>query len=116
MYYVIEIGLKSRKETAREPSAFSPKLVTSISAALKKESGISLGNIVGSNIFNILLVLVASAGITTLSMNDKIFTDVLSMIVLSLLLFVFSRMNHTVGKREGLLLVVTYVVYIILRN
>ncbi|SIS49580.1 calcium/sodium antiporter [Salimicrobium flavidum] len=172
MYYVIEIGLKSRRDTEHEPSTKSikrgknialtlaglaaiifggdlvvnngteiayalgmsetlvgltiiaigtslPELVTSISAALKKESGIALGNIVGSNIFNIWFVLGASAVITPLPVADKIFTDVLIMIVLSLLLFVFSRTDYTVGKKEGLFLMVMYVVYlvyIILRN
>ncbi|PBB04767.1 calcium/sodium antiporter [Salimicrobium humidisoli] len=172
MYYVIEIGLKSRKDTKEEAPGADvtwgknillalaglaaiifggnlvvdngteiayalgmsetlvgltiiaigtslPELVTSISAALKKESGIALGNIVGSNIFNIWFVLGASAVITPLPVGGKIFTDVLIMIVLSVLLFVFSRSNYTIGRREGLFLIVMYVayfVYIILRN
>lgn len=172
MYYVIEIGLKSRKESTHEPSTDSikrgknsvitlvglaaiifggnlvvnngteiayslgmsetlvgltiiaigtslPELVTSVAAALKKQSGIALGNIVGSNIFNILFVLGASAVITPLSVNGKIFTDVIIMIALSLLLFVFSRTDHKIGKAEGIILVVMYIAYlvfIILRN
>lgn len=172
MYYVIEIGLKSRKDTAGEPVpedlrwgknilitilglaaiifggdlvvdngtkiAYSlgmsetlvgltiiaigtslPELVTSISAALKKESEIALGNIVGSNIFNILFVLGASATISPLPVNDKMFIDVTLMIVLTIILLVFSRTGFKVGKREGLVLVTAYIiylVYIILRN
>lgn len=172
MYYVIEIGLKSRKDTKYEPPTTEikwgknivltlvglaaiifggnlvvnngteiayalgmsetlvgltiiaigtslPELVTSISAALKKESGIALGNIVGSNIFNIWFVLGTSAVITPLPVGNKIFTDVMIMIVLSVLLFVFSRSGYTVGKREGLFLILMYIVYfvyIILRN
>lgn len=172
MYYVIEIGLKSRKDTAGEPVpegirwgknslitilglaaiifggnlvvdngtkiAYSlgmsetlvgltiiaigtslPELVTSISAALKKESEIALGNIIGSNIFNILFVLGVSATITPLAVNDKMFMDVILMIVLTIILFVFSRTNFKIGKREGLVLVAAYIiylVYIILRN
>lgn len=172
MYYVIEIGLKSRKDTADEPVpedlrwgknilitilglaaiifggdlvvdngteiAYSlgmsetlvgltiiaigtslPELVTSVSAALKKESEIALGNIVGSNIFNILFVLGVSASISPLAANDKMFIDVILMIVLTIVLLVFSRTSFKVGKREGLVLIAAYIIYlayIILRN
>ncbi|GAB3806106.1 calcium/sodium antiporter [Virgibacillus kimchii] len=96
-----------------------PELVTSITAALKKESEIALGNIVGSTIFNILLVLGASSVITPLPVNRIIFTDIYIMMFLTVLLLVFSRTNYRIGKREGAILVVSYVVYmvyIILRN
>ncbi|MCA0970663.1 calcium/sodium antiporter [Halobacillus litoralis] len=172
MYYLIELGMKSRKQSSDEAVpedvkwgknialtlagliaiifggdlvvdngkeiAFSlgmsdtlvgltiialgtslPELVTSVSAAMKKESGIALGNVVGSNILNILFVLGASATISPLAVNGKIFMDVIIMIALSLLLFIFSRTDYRVGKVEGLVLFSTYVVYlvyIILRN
>jgi len=96
-----------------------PELVTSIAASLKKQSEIALGNIVGSNIFNILFVLGASSVITPLAFNGKVFTDIFIMIILTVILLVFSRTNYTVGKREGLTLVILYVaylVYIIIRN
>ncbi|MFG6150310.1 calcium/sodium antiporter [Halobacillus sp. B23F22_1] len=96
-----------------------PELVTSISAALKKESGIALGNVVGSNIFNILFVLGASAFISPLPVNGKIFIDVMIMIALSLLLFLFSRTHYKIGKTEGFILLamyIIYLIYIILRN
>lgn len=96
-----------------------PELVTSISAALKKESEIALGNIVGSNIFNILFVLGASATITPLAVDNKVFSDIVFMIILTVILLIFSRTNFKVGKREGLVLVfsyVIYVIYIIIRN
>ncbi|PID23204.1 sodium:proton exchanger [Sporosarcina sp. P3] len=96
-----------------------PELVTSISAALKKESEIALGNIVGSNIFNILFVLGASSVITPIAVNDKVFIDVIIMIALTFILLVFARTGFRIGKREGLMLVLAYVaylVYVILRN
>lgn len=96
-----------------------PELVTSVSAALKKESEIALGNIVGSNIFNILFVLGSSAVISPLAVNDKVFTDVLFMIILTIVLLIFSRTNFRIGKREGSILAATYIIYliyIILRN
>ena len=95
-----------------------PELVTSISAALK-ESEIALGNIVGSNIFNILFVLGSSSVITPIAVNDKVFIDVIVMIILTVVLLVFARTGFKIGKREGLMLVVAYIVYlayVIMRN
>ncbi|MFC4024860.1 calcium/sodium antiporter [Oceanobacillus longus] len=96
-----------------------PELVTSVSAALKKQSEIALGNIVGSNIFNILLVLGASSVITPLAFDGKVFIDLFIMVVLTIILLIFSRTNFKIGKREGLILALAYVaylIYVIIRN
>lgn len=96
-----------------------PELVTSITAALKKQSEIALGNIVGSNIFNVLFVLGAASVIEPLPINGKIFSDMFIMLALTILLLVFSRTNFRLDKREGLSLVgiyIIYLVYIIIRN
>ncbi len=96
-----------------------PELVTSITAAIKKQTEIALGNIVGSNIFNILFVLGASAIIVPLQIDPKIFIDVLLMIILTVVLLVFSRSHFKIGKNEGIFLVIAYVIYlfyIIARN
>ncbi|MFD2043275.1 calcium/sodium antiporter [Ornithinibacillus salinisoli] len=96
-----------------------PELVTSIVAALKKESEIALGNIVGSNIFNILFVLGITSVITPLPVNGKVFFDIKAMIVLTVLLLVFSRTKYKIGKSEGFILVLAYaayLLYIIIRN
>lgn len=96
-----------------------PELVTSITAAVKKQSEIALGNIVGSNIFNILFVLGASSVIAPLPVNDKIFTDIFILLFLTVVLLIFSRTRYRIGKIEGSILALSYVVYlvfIILRN
>jgi cation:H+ antiporter len=96
-----------------------PELITSITAALKKESEIALGNIVGSNIFNILFVLGAAATISPLAVNDKIFMDIGAMIILTLVLLLFSRTRFKISKVEGVILAaayISYLVFIILRN
>ncbi|MCM3412322.1 calcium/sodium antiporter [Metabacillus litoralis] len=96
-----------------------PELITSITAAVKKEGDIALGNIVGSNIFNILFVLGAASVISPLAVDSKIFVDLILMIVLTLILLVFSRTSFRVGRREGTFLVVAYIcymIYIIVRN
>ncbi|GIN63702.1 K+-dependent Na+/Ca+ exchanger [Robertmurraya siralis] len=96
-----------------------PELITSVTASYKKLSEIALGNIVGSNIFNILFVLGASSAISPLPVDGKLFTDVILMIGLTILLFIFSRSNYRIGKIEGVIMALTYVAYmvfIIMRN
>lgn len=96
-----------------------PELVTSITAAIKKQSEIALGNIVGSNIFNILFVLGTSSVIAPLPVNSKIFMDVFIMLFLTVVLLIFSRTRYRIGKIEGCILAIAYVLYlifIILRN
>lgn len=96
-----------------------PELVTSIMAAIKKQSEIALGNIVGSNIFNILFVLGTSSLITPLPVNSKIFVDIGLLVLLTVILLVFSRTNFRIGKIEGTFLAIAYVLYlvfIIIRN
>lgn len=96
-----------------------PELVTSVTAAIKKRSEIALGNIVGSNIFNIFFVLGAAATIAPLPVDSKIFFDSLVMSILTIVLLIFSRSNFRVGKSEGIILAMCYLLYflfILLRN
>lgn len=97
-----------------------PEMVTSITAALKKESEIALGNIIGSNIFNIFFVLGVSATITELVVDAKILFDLILMIALTLILLIFSTTHHRkINKIEGLFLTMVYIgylIFIIIRN
>lgn len=96
-----------------------PELMTSITAAIKRETDIALGNIVGSNIFNILFVLGTASFISPLKVDSKLFFDLFLMVVLTVLLLIFSRTQYRIGKIEGISLAVAYIaymVYIILRN
>lgn len=96
-----------------------PELITSVTAAIKKENEIALGNIVGSNIFNIFFVLGLSSSISPFAIEGTMLIDILLLIVITLVLLVFSRTNFKVGKIEGGLLAVIYIaymVYIIIRN
>lgn len=90
-----------------------PEFVTSITAALKKHSDIALGNIVGSCIFNILFVLGITSIITPLHIETKIFIDVLFMIILTIFLLIFSRTNWKIGKGEGSIFVIAYLIYLV---
>lgn len=96
-----------------------PELVTSVTAALKKQVDIALGNIIGSNIFNIFFILGTSAAISPLTVDSKIFLDVWVMILVSILLMILARTKYKISRTEGSVLAViyiVYVIYIILRN
>jgi len=95
-----------------------PELATSITAALKKRGDIAIGNVVGSNIFNIFFVLGVSSVIRPLPFNPISNFDILTTIIASLLLFIFVFIGkgRRIDRREGsffFLLYVTYTVYII---
>ena len=95
-----------------------PELVTSIVAATKGESDIAIGNVVGSNIFNILFVLALSAAIHPISFDLNALIDLGILIAVSLLTYVFAIAKKGVNRVEGGILVslyIGYMVYIILR-
>ena len=96
-----------------------PELITSITAAIKKQGDIAIGNAVGSSIFNIFFVAGSAATVAPLALDAKIFTDAWIMILLTILLLIFSRTRYSIGRAEGFVLVAAYVVYliyIIIRN
>ena len=90
-----------------------PELVTSIAAALKKEMDISVGNIIGSNIFNIFFIMGISATISPLTVPVGINTDLLVLTIATLLCFVFmfSGEKHKLERWEASILLVIYAVY-----
>jgi len=92
-----------------------PELATSAVAAYKKNSDIAVGNIVGSNIFNIFFILGVSALIKPLPFNVAYNLDILITICASLLLFLcmFTGKKQQLDKWEGILFVLLYLGYII---
>lgn len=100
-----------------------PELVTSIVAALKGENDIALGNVLGSNIFNLVLILGASAAISPITVSGVMVIDFIILIVVTLfigaLIFFNKKEEKRLGRLEGIILVgmyVAYLVYIIMRN
>ena len=92
-----------------------PELATSITAAWKKNPGIAIGNVIGSNLFNIFFVLGCSASISPLPMGNINNIDIL-VLVGSALLFWFVGWffkKRTITRMEGALLVVCYIAYTI---
>jgi cation:H+ antiporter len=88
-----------------------PEFATSLVAALKKEADIAVGNIVGSNIFNILGILGISATVTPLSSAGITGIDLWVMLLFALVLWVFSRTGFLLNRLEGLLMLAGYAVY-----
>lgn len=88
-----------------------PELITSVTAAIKKQSEIAVGNIVGSNIFNILFVLGISSAVYPIKVDPKIFFDIKLMILYTAILLVFSRTHHKVSRKEGFILLLSYLFY-----
>jgi cation:H+ antiporter len=89
-----------------------PELSASVIAILKKEKAISLGNLIGSNIFNLLAVLGVTALITPIKVNDErlLTNDILWMLAISFLILplVFFPRGLRLGWRDGLILLVVY--------
>lgn len=89
----------------------SPELAASIQAALAHQPGIALGNVVGSNILNILLILGVAAIVTPLTVQRQLIRlDVPIMIGVSVLVPVFG-LDGRVGRVEGVILVIGFVLY-----
>ena len=95
-----------------------PELVTSIVAARKGETELALGNVVGSNIFNMMLILGTSSSIHPVEVNAASVYDLGILIAVSVLVFLFSFNSRKVNRKEGLILTAVYiadVVFAILR-
>lgn len=88
-----------------------PELATSVVAALKKRTDIAIGNVIGSNIFNLLAVLGLTATIAPVETNQINWTDMLVMLGTSLLLLPFMRTGFKIGRGEGVVLFVIYIAY-----
>jgi len=93
-----------------------PELVASVIAAYRKESSLAIGNIIGSNIFNILIVLGVSSLIKTIKIQDYAIlnVDYLWMMLIFILLgiFIYCSKNQQISRYQGGILLLCYVYYI----
>ncbi len=88
-----------------------PELVTSIVASRKGHSDLALGNAIGSNLFNILFILGFSSFIHPLHVASETMVDVFILLLVGLIVYIFSRSKQEISKKEGLIMVLLYVVY-----
>ena len=90
-----------------------PELVTSVIAALRRHSDVALGNILGSNIYNILAVGGVTALIAPTVIPPEIVRfDSLVMVAVSVLLLAFARSGYQIGRSEGVVLLAGYGIYL----
>ncbi len=95
-----------------------PELVTSIVAARKNEVDMALGNAIGSNVFNILMVLGIASAISPISIITENIIDLCVLIVFTVCVWIFAGTRKKIGRIEGFCMValyVAYAVYIIIR-
>lgn len=90
-----------------------PELVTSVVAARKNEIGMALGNAIGSNVFNILMVVGIASVISPIEMITNNIVDTIVLIVFSLIVWVMAWTKSKLDKKEGFLMVLMYVIYAI---
>lgn len=95
-----------------------PELCTSLVALLKGENDIAVGNVIGSNIFNILFILGASSLVNPMLINIESIIDLSILIIASILLLLFGFNDLKISRKEGMMMLlfyITYFVYIFIR-
>lgn len=92
-----------------------PELATSVTAALKKNSDIAIGNIVGSNIFNILFILGITLLISSVPITGQNIFDIIFLVFVTIILFVlvFVFQKYKLNKVEGGLMIALYFIYLV---
>lgn len=88
-----------------------PELVTSVVAARKNEVDMAVGNAVGSNIFNILMVLGISSAISPVALIPENIIDIVLLMVFSVMVWIFAGTRKKIERKEGIIMVVVYLVY-----
>lgn len=92
-----------------------PELATSVTAALKGRTGIAIGNVIGSNIFNVFMVLGASATVRELPFGDIGMPDLLLLCAVSVMFWLSGRVfgRHVITRGEGAAFVAVYAAYMV---
>lgn len=85
-----------------------PELVTSVVASRKGEAGLAVGNVVGSNIFNILFILGISSVIHPIGVNAASVYDMVILIGISILVFLFTMKGKAINRIEGVIMLLIY--------
>lgn len=88
-----------------------PELVTSIVASKKGENGLALGNVVGSNIFNLLLIIGLSSSITEIAVDLSAIINTVFLLIMTVLMYVLCVVRKKLGRVEGIIMVSLYAAY-----
>ncbi len=90
-----------------------PELVTAAMASYKGHTDLAIGNLMGSNLFNILSILGITSIITPITVNESIIsTDIIWMLAITLLVLPLMVIRKTIGRFDGVILIVFYIIYI----
>ena len=90
-----------------------PELVTSVVAAKKGQNGMAAGNIIGSNIFNILMVLGIAAAISPVAFLTENIIDIAVLIVFSVIGWIMAWTKRELNRKEGIIMLLLYAVYVV---
>ena len=88
-----------------------PELATSIVAARKGKAGLAIGNAIGSNVFNVFLILGLTAVVCPMHIMGITIIDLMMMLVSIGILWIFAYTKYAVSRREGVLLVLGFFAY-----
>ena len=86
--------------------------MTSVMAVKKGENDIAIGNVVGSNLFNILFILGLASTISPVSISMMAFIDVIFMLFTTVLLYIFMKKQNSITKTNGIIFIVIYIAYL----
>lgn len=90
-----------------------PELVTSLVAAKKGEVNMALGNVIGSDIFNILFVLGIATAISPISFLMENVIDIILLIIMSVIVLAFAWTKQQINRKEGILMLLMYAAYMV---
>jgi cation:H+ antiporter len=85
-----------------------PELVTSVVAARKNETGLAVGNVIGSNIFNLMLILGVSSALHPVAVNFASFFDLIILILMSVITYCFLVTKKELNRPEGIVMILIY--------
>ena len=90
-----------------------PELVTSVIASKKGEVDIAIGNVVGSNIFNVFFILGLSSAISPITFGLDSFIDIIFMCICNVVVYLLLLKNMRIGNKKGIILLGMYAVYLV---
>ena len=90
-----------------------PELVTSIVAVRKGEVDIAIGNLVGTNIYNIFLILGLAATINPITISSNAFIDIIVLAITSFIVYIFIQHKKDINRKEGIIMILLYIIYIV---
>lgn len=90
-----------------------PELVTSIVAVRKGQVDIAIGNLVGTNIYNIFLILGLAATINPIVISSNAFIDIIVLAITSFIVYIFIQHKKDINRKEGIIMILLYIIYIV---